>query len=79
MTNNNADNVASVCDLDSGHEELVNIVNDLHESLVVIAERSPKIVNGRLKGYCFSETVFNGNRNMPFRERFRIYSNTYKD
>ena len=50
--------MTSPCDLDSGDEELVNILHDLHESQGVTAEKSPKSVNGRLKGYFCSETVF---------------------
>ena len=46
-----AGNVTSRCDLDSGDEELVSILHDLLESQVVTAEKSPKSINGRLKGY----------------------------
>ena len=45
-----AGNVTSRGDLDSGDEELVNILHDLHKSQGVTAEKSPKSVNGRLNG-----------------------------
>ena len=47
---NTTGNVNSRCDLDSGDEELVNILNDLRESQMVTAEKSPKSVNRKLKG-----------------------------
>ena len=46
---NTAANVTSRCDLDSGDEELVNILYDLRISQGVSAEKSPKSVNERLK------------------------------
>ena len=59
---NTAVNVTSRCDLDSGDEELVNILYDLHISQWVSAEKSPKSVNERLKWYFCSKTVFNISR-----------------
>ena len=54
--------MTSRCDLESGDKKLVNILHDLHESQGVTAEKSPKSVNGRLKGYFCSKTVFNLSR-----------------
>ena len=59
---NTAENVTSQSDLDSGDEELVNILHNLHESQGVTSEKSPKSVNGRLRGYFCSKTVFNLSR-----------------
>ena len=42
---NTAGNVTSRDDLDSGDEELVNILHDMHKSQGVMAEKSPKSVN----------------------------------
>ena len=47
---NTAGNVTSRDDLDSGDEELVNILHDMHKSQGFTAEKSPKSVNGRMKG-----------------------------
>ena len=46
-------------DLDSGDEELVNILHGLHKSQGVTAEKSSKSVNGRMKRYFCSKKVFN--------------------
>ena len=54
---NTAGNVTSRDDLDSGDEELVNILHDMHTSQGVTAEKSPKSVNGRMKWYFCSKTV----------------------
>ena len=54
---NTAGNVTSRDDLDSGDEELVNILHDMHTSQGVTAEKSPKCVNGRMKWYFCSKTV----------------------
>ena len=59
---NTARNVTSRGDLDSGDEELVNILHDLRKSQGVIVEKSPKSANGRLKGCFCSKTVFNLSR-----------------
>ena len=45
---NTAGNVISRDDLDSGDEELVNILHDMHKSQGVL---SPKSINGRMKVY----------------------------
>ena len=82
---NATSNVTSRYDLDSGDEELVNILHDLHESQWVTAEKSSKSANGRLKGYFCSTTVFNLWRKvltetgMRFRESFRVCSYTYRN
>ena len=49
-------------DLDSGDEELVNIVHDMHKIQGVTAEKSPGSVNRRMKEYFCSKTVFNLSR-----------------
>ena len=54
--------MTSRCDLDSGDGELVNILYDLHIGQGVSAEKSPKSVNERLKGYFYSKTVFDISR-----------------
>ena len=56
---NTAGNVTSRDEWDSGDEELVNIVHDMRKSQGVTAEKSPKSVNGRMKEYFCSKTVFN--------------------
>ena len=69
---NTAGNVTSRDDLDSGDEELVNILHDLHKSQGVIAEKSPKSVNGRMKGYFYSKTVFNLSRKILTETEMRV-------
>ena len=59
-------------DLDSGDEELVNILNDMHKSQGFTAEKSPKSVNGRMKGYFCSKTVFNLNRKVLTEIEIRV-------
>ena len=59
---NTAGNVTSWDYLDSGDEELVNILHDMNKSQEVTAEKSPKSVKGRMKGYFCSKTVFNLSR-----------------
>ena len=54
-----AGNVTSRDVLDYGDEELVNILHDMHKSQGVTAEKSPKSINRRMKGYFCSKTVFN--------------------
>ena len=56
---NTAGNVTSRDELDSGDEELVNIVHDMRKSQGVTAEKSPKRVNGRMKEHFCSKTEFN--------------------
>ena len=68
-----AGNVTSWCDLDSGHEELVNILHDLHKRQKVTAEKSPKSANGRLKGYFFCKTVFNVSRKVLTETEIRVF------
>ena len=71
------------CDLDSGDEKLVIILHDLHVSQGVTAEKSPKPVNGRLKEYFCSKTVFNLSRKVLTEaeilvlEKFRVCFYTY--
>ena len=69
---NMAANVTSGCDLDSGDEELVKILYDLHISQVVSAEKSPKSVNERLKWYFCSKTVFNISRKVLTETEIRV-------
>ena len=57
---------------DSGDEELVNILHDLHKSQRVTAEKSPKSVNRRLKGYFCSKTVFNRSRKVLLETEIRV-------
>ena len=64
--------MTSRCDLDSVVEELVNILHDLHKSQGVTAEKSPKSVNGRLKGYFCSKTVFNVSRKFLTETEIRV-------
>ena len=59
-------------DLDSGDEELVNILHDLHRSQGVTAEKSPKSDNGRMKGYFCSKTVFNLSREVLTETEIRV-------
>ena len=49
-------------DLDSVDEELANILHDIHKSQGITAEKSPKSVFGKMKGYFSSKTVFNLSR-----------------
>ena len=75
--------MTSRCDLDSGDEKLVNILHDLHVSQGFTAEKSPKPVNGRLKKYFCSKTVFNLSRKVLTEaeirvlEKFRVCLYTY--
>ena len=67
-----AGNVTSRCDLDSRDEELVNILHDMHKSEGVTAKKSPKSINGRLKGYFCSKTVFNVSRKVLTEPEIRV-------
>ena len=69
---NTAWNVTSRGNLDSGDEELVNILHDLDKSQGVTAEKSPKKVNGRLKGYFCSKTAFNLSRKVLTETEIRV-------
>ena len=69
---NTAGNVTSRDDLDSGDEELVNILHDMHKSQGVTAEKSPKSVNGMMKGYFCSKTVFNLSRKLLTETEIRV-------
>ena len=69
---NTAENVTSRCDLDSVHEERLNFLHDLHESQGITTEKSLKIVNGRLKGYFYSKTVFNLSRKVLKEAEIRV-------
>ena len=51
-------NVTSLCHLDSGDEQLVNILNDMHYIQECITEKLYESFNERLKGYfCFKERL----------------------
>ena len=47
-------------------------MHDLHKSQRVTAEKSPKSVNGRMKGYFRSKTVFNLSRKVLTETEIRV-------
>ena len=69
---NTAGNVTSRDDLDSGDEELVNILHDMHKIQGITAEKPPKSVNGRMKGYFCSKTVFHLSRKVLTETEIRV-------
>ena len=65
--------MTSRSDLDSGDEKLViNILLGLHKNQTASAEKSPKIVNLKLKGYFCFETVFNLSRKVLTETEIRV-------
>ena len=66
---NTAGNVISRDDLDSGDEELVNILHDMHKSQGVL---SPKSINGRMKEHFCNETVLNLSRKVLTETEIRV-------
>ena len=69
---NTAGNVTSQDELDSGDEELANILHDLHKRQGVTAEKSPKNLNGRMNRYFCSKTVFNLSRKVLTETEIRV-------
>ena len=59
-------------DLDSGDEKLVNIFLGLHKNQTASAEKSPEIVNLKLKCYFCFQTAFNLSRNVLTETEIRV-------